>query len=316
MPGDRNEHRHQDECGGDDRAHDLGRRPSGGLARQQALLVEVSLGVLDHYDGVVHHDSDGQHEAEERQRVDREPEHADDREGPDQRHRDGQGRDQRRAPVLQEDVDGEDDEPDGDEERPHDLLDRDPDELGRVVGTRVGHAVREARGEPRHGRLDPARHVEGVGARQLEDADERRRLAADAAERSVVLGAQLHAADVAESQHRAIGPRAENDLLELGRHRQAAAGGDGVLELLAPRRRGLADLPGRRLEVLLADRIGHVAGGESEAREPVGIQPEAHPIVPPVEHGHLSDAGHARQHVDNLERGVVAQVELVPASVG
>src|SRR5207249_2480762 len=99
------------------------------------------------------------------------------------------------------------------------------------------------------------------------------------------------------------GPRAENDLLELGRHRQAAAGGDGVLELLAPRRRGLADLPGRRLKALLADRIGHAAGGDSEAREPVGIQPAAPPIGPPVASCDLVRVGRDGGVLDGIAAG-------------
>ena len=172
----------------------------------------------------------------------------------------------------------------------------------------MSHAAREARGEPGHRCLDPFRHLEGIGARKLEDADERRRLPADAAERSVALGAQLHTRDVADTEQRAVGPSAEDNFLELVRRGEAAARGDGVLELLPGERRGLADLPGRGLEVLLPDRIGHIARGEPEARQPLRVQPEAHAIVPPVEHGHLPHAGHARQHVHHLERGEVRQV--------
>ena len=183
---------------------------------------------------------------------------------------------------------------------------------GRAWVTPLGKLGRE----PGHRRLHALRHLEGIGAGELEDADERRRLAAHAAEGPVALGAQLHAGDVANAEQRAVGPRAEDDVLELGRRREAPARGDGVLELLPGQRRRLADLSGRGLEVLLPHRVGHVAGGEPEAGESVGVQPEPHAVVPPVEHGHLPHAGHPRQHVHHLERGVVRQVELVAAPVG
>ena len=67
---------------------------------------------LDHDDGVVHHDADGQHQAEERQVVDRVPEgvHGDER--ADQGDRHGQHRDQGRPPVLEEHEDDDGDEND------------------------------------------------------------------------------------------------------------------------------------------------------------------------------------------------------------
>ena len=52
--------------------------------------VQVALDVLDHDDGVVDHDADRQHQAEQRQRVEREADRRHHREGADQRHRDGE----------------------------------------------------------------------------------------------------------------------------------------------------------------------------------------------------------------------------------
>ena len=101
-----------------------------------------------------------------------------------------------------------------------------------LYGRVMGDPARKARGEPRHRRLDASRHLEGVGAGQLEDADERGRLPAHSAEGAVALGAQLDPGDVTDAEQRAVGPRAEDDVLELGRRRQAPARGDRVLELL------------------------------------------------------------------------------------
>ena len=61
--------------------------------------------VLEHDDGVVDDEAGGEHQREQRQDVDREAHHVDRGQRADQRHRDGQRRDQRRAPVAQEEVD-------------------------------------------------------------------------------------------------------------------------------------------------------------------------------------------------------------------
>ena len=55
----------------------------GGVVRRQPLL-DVVLHRLHHHDGVVHHEADGEHEAEERQRVDGEAEEREEHEGADQ----------------------------------------------------------------------------------------------------------------------------------------------------------------------------------------------------------------------------------------
>ena len=88
----------------------------GGLARRQPLR-DVPLDVLDDDDGVVDHDADGQHQPEQRQRVDREAEREQHGERADDRHRHGDQRNDRRAPGLQEQDDDEHDQRDGFEQR-------------------------------------------------------------------------------------------------------------------------------------------------------------------------------------------------------
>jgi hypothetical protein len=78
------------------------------IGREPAL--DVPLDVLHHDDRVVDDDADREDEAEERQRVQREPEAEHHGEGPDQRHRNGDERDDRRAPRLQEHHHDEDDQ--------------------------------------------------------------------------------------------------------------------------------------------------------------------------------------------------------------
>ena len=77
--------------------------------RLQAGL-ELPFDVLDHDDRVVDDKADRQHHAEQAQHVQREAEHLHHDQRRDQRHRNGDGRDDRRAPALQEDEDDGDDE--------------------------------------------------------------------------------------------------------------------------------------------------------------------------------------------------------------
>src|SRR2546426_1866459 len=60
-------------------------RPVGGDGGRHVLLRHDALDVLDDDDGVVHHDADRQHEAEQREQIDREAEQLHPEEGADDR---------------------------------------------------------------------------------------------------------------------------------------------------------------------------------------------------------------------------------------
>ena len=100
--GDRDEHGREDQRDADDRSRDFLHRLDGRFLRVQPVL-DVVHHRLDHDDGVVDDDADGEHEAEHRQRVHREAEHREEDERADQRHGHGEERDDRRPQVLQED---------------------------------------------------------------------------------------------------------------------------------------------------------------------------------------------------------------------
>jgi hypothetical protein len=68
-----NEHRAQHQRDGDDRSGDLVHRLAVASTGETAER-DVPLHVLDHHDGVVDHDADGEHEPEQGEHVDAEPE--------------------------------------------------------------------------------------------------------------------------------------------------------------------------------------------------------------------------------------------------
>ena len=127
-PGDeghRHEHREQDERDGDNRAGDLGHRFLAGLRHGKLrILLDHPLDVLDHDDRVVDHDADGEHEGKQRDGIGGIADEEHHGEGADDRHRDGNERDQRRSPPAEEQEHHHAHEHDCDAERANHLLDR------------------------------------------------------------------------------------------------------------------------------------------------------------------------------------------------
>ena len=72
-------------------------------------VLDVPLDTLDNDDRIIHNQPDGQHQSEHRKRVDGEAEQREENERADQRNGHGQQRDERGTPVLQKDVDDNND---------------------------------------------------------------------------------------------------------------------------------------------------------------------------------------------------------------
>ena len=66
---------------------------------------DMPVDVFEHDDGIVHHQTNGQHHGQQAQDVDGEAEHVHDGECADQRDRNGHDRNQHRAPVAKEQED-------------------------------------------------------------------------------------------------------------------------------------------------------------------------------------------------------------------
>ncbi len=159
-------------------------------------------------------------------------------------------------------------------------------------------------------------HLQRVGVRQLIDAEQRHRLAVQAARARVVGGGQFDAGDVAQADDGAVRRRSCSDhVLEFLHAAQAPMHGDRVGHLLAGRRRLGADDAGRRDHVLLVDGAADVRGRDAQARHLARVEPDAHAVVARAELQHLADPLHARQRVVHLQRREVAEEQVVVARV-
>ena len=127
---------------------------------------------LDDDDGVVDHEADGQHQAEERQRVDREPSSGNRAKVPTRDTGTASRGIRVVAPPLEEDEHDNEHQEQGLEERLHDL----PDALGdgerRVERDHVVETSGKLDLRLVHQRLGLPHGVDGVGARQLVDRDD------------------------------------------------------------------------------------------------------------------------------------------------
>jgi hypothetical protein len=170
--------------------------------------------------------------AKQRDRVCRVADQVQDSEAADERHRDGQGRDERRPPVLEEHVGDENDQQERDQERDADLVDRLGDKQRGVehdpIGNVLGELARQALQLRFHGRRDRKR----VGVRGLIDEHHRARLSVEPRPRIVGLGADLHARHIAQTNDGAVRVGAHDDIAKLRSARETAARHDGQLKLL------------------------------------------------------------------------------------
>jgi hypothetical protein len=96
------------------------------------------------HDGVIHHQSGGQRDAEQRERIDGEAEDLDEGKGADQRYRNGDGGNDGGAPIEQEQEDDPDDDKDGLDQGHQHFADRIADHRGGVEGNGVFQPRRKA----------------------------------------------------------------------------------------------------------------------------------------------------------------------------
>ena len=305
--GQRQEHRHQHHADADEGAGDLLHRLAGRLLGGQPLLLHDALHVLDHHDGVVDEEPDRQHEGEEGEGVDRIAEGRQDAEGAQEHHRHRDRRDQRGAPVLQEDVHHHEDQHDGLQERLHDVLDGDLDEGRGVDRIDVADVGRELRRQARHRLLDGVHGRQRIGARRQLDGEARAGMAVVAAVEAVAVLPELDPRHVADCDGRAVALGLQDDLPELLGRLQASLGDDHRIQLLVVRRRRVAKLAGGHLGVLRLDRRAHVGRHQAVGLQLVGVEPDAHRVLAAEDLG----VAHARQAADRvLQLGgdVVAEV--------
>ena len=210
----RHKHGAEHQRGGDDRAGDLAHGAFGRLDRRQPQG-DVPLDVFHDDDGIVHDNADGQHQAEEREIVDRKAQREHHGEGADQRHRHCGQRDDGGAPGLEKQDDDQHDQQRGLQQRMHDRLDRVAHEDGGVIHHGVVHAVREVLLQLLHGAPHVGGELQGIGPGRLKDRQGYGGLVVEQRTQGIAVGAEFDAGHVPEQGLLAVGAGLEDDPAEL-----------------------------------------------------------------------------------------------------
>ena len=119
----------------DDWREDLSHRHFGGFGgRQFGVVFHHLFDRLNHDDRIIHHDTDGQHDREQRDSVRRIANRVQHDERADQADRDRDCRDQCGTQISQEQVDDENDQDERFDQRLLNFMDRSRDKCRRIVG--------------------------------------------------------------------------------------------------------------------------------------------------------------------------------------
>ena len=302
----RNEHRGEHQGNADHGSGDLFHGLEGGLFGRHPVF-DVTLYGFHHDDGVIDHQADGEHQAEQREGVDGEAEQREEDEGADQRDGNGQQRNQCGAPALEEDVHHHDHQQDGDSQSLDNFADTLADGARRVERDIVVHACREARFHLGHQLLDAVGGVDGVRPRQLINRDDGTGVPIEPPGDGVILAAEFDAGHVLHADGTAIGGFANHDLAELVGGCETPLRSHGVGELLPWGDRFTAHLPGGIHRVLCLNGAHYFGDCDSQLGKLIRLHPQPHGILPGAKNLYTADAAQAGQLVVEIDVGVVRE---------
>ena len=199
----RDQHRDQRNADRYDGESDLAGAPEGGGERPLALL-DIARNVLQHHDGVVDDESDGDRQRHQRKVIQRIAEHPHQRAGAEQGQRNRDARYDRCPDAAQEDEDHHDHQNDGDQESDLHIFDCGADGECAIADDLDLDRRRNSRDQPRQLCLDPVDGVDDIGAGLLENDQEHAAFAVGPGGLLHVFGSRDRPADVANPQRPAV----------------------------------------------------------------------------------------------------------------
>ena len=308
----RNEHGHHHQRNRNDRAAKLAHRIDRGFLSRFIPLVQLGMDTLDDDDRIVDHNRNSQHHRAEGQQVHTEPDQVKHKEGTDQRHRDGNHRDQCRAEILQEDVHDDHHEQEGLQQRFDHLFDRCEEEIVRTHQHLFLDTGRKRIFDALEVFLDVLDNGRSIRTGGLEDNHRHTRMPIHIITESVSQTAQLNIGDILEPQHFAVGIGSDHDILELLLGLQAPLIAHHILERLVAQ---LAELAGRSLDILFGQRRRHVGRHQFVLGHHIGLEPDTHRVVG-THHHRIAHTGNTLNLGHDVDVRIVFEELLVVPVVG
>jgi hypothetical protein len=248
----------------------------------------VAVNILDHDDGVVDQDADGERQCQHGQHVEGEAHGLDEGEGGDDRDWQGGGADQGRAPVVQEEQDDQDGQHGTVDKVETDVVDHVLDERRIVDGNRDGHALGELGPQFFHHGFHAVGDLDGVRAGLLAHQHGDGRGAIQGGVGTTFLRAVFHPGHVPDA-HRRAARRRDDDVLQLAGRVHLAAGFHRKLALAH------VQPAARDLHVLRGQHLDHVAHRQTVRFQPARIDPHLELALL------AADDVHAAHAVDGLQ---------------
>ena len=312
----RNKHGAQHKHNGDNRGRNFVHGLCCRLSGRQMLRTHDTFNVFKHNDGVVHHDTDGKHQSEQRKRVDGVAKGVQARERADNGHRHGNAGNERGAPVLQKDVNNDEHQDHGFDQGTHHFLDGFDNEVVVVHQQGVSQTIGHARGNVLQLGLYQIARGDGVGARQQIHGAHACAHAVVAGKNAVVLAAQFYARHILEPQHGAVVSGADDDFAKFFRRYKAALSVDLPGKLGGVGRGHVAQTSRGVLRVLLLNGRGYLLCGNAVLGELVRLQPDTHGVVHAAKKRAVAHAVEAFEFVNNVDLGPVVDEHVAIAPVG
>ncbi len=156
---------------------------------------------------------------------------------------------------------------------------------------------------------------ERVRSRPLENGKRDRGIVIEVGIRRIIERGEFDVGDVFEPHHRAR-RLFHHDRAELVGIVEPAERLHRDLERARMRDRRLIEHAGSDLDVLRLQRVGHVACGQAQRLQTVGIEPHPHRIIAAAEYGDRTYAVDPGQRIGDFERGVVGDEQCVARFVG
>jgi hypothetical protein len=282
----RDQHRHQRDGERDDGEGDLLRALECCLQRPVAAL-EIARDVLDHDDGIVHHEAGCDHQRHQREIVDGKTGEIHEAERADQRQRHRHARNQGGAQVAQEKKDHQHHQADGEGELDLHVAHRGADGDGAIGQNGHVDGGRERSGELRQLALDTVDDLDHIGAGLALNVDDDRRHVVDPGGEAHVLRVLGDLGHIGQEYRRAVAVGDHHRAVLLGRAQLIV----GVDHVGSARR---IDIALRALDVGRDDRAAQVLQVEPIGGKRLGVRLHAHGGSLAARKRDQANAGHLR----------------------
>ena len=315
--GGRNEYRQQYQHHPDNRPRDFAHRHFRYLPHIHLLtfcfsLIQQTRDILHHHNGIIHHNGNGQYQAEQSQRIDGETQECHHRQGTYQRYGNGDARNQDRPPTLQEEEHHQHHEDSRLDEGLHHFVDGIVYHFRRVERHLIADALRKSFGQFRHPFLHAFRHIERIGTGKLIDGNTRRRFALQTGNHIVFLTSEFNPCHILQPENPSAILHPKNDFTELIGCSQATFHIQGILKSIVTRTtERLADIPCRHLHILCLNSGIHLLGTEVTDTHRLGVEPNTHRIVTGTHHIHRTHSRHTGQLVHQIQVGIVGEIQTI-----